>query len=44
VRGGRVGLDFVIDRDGAEIRAVATGTGSIEALVYAKHFPTARRH
>jgi len=41
--GSTVGLDFVIDGDGAEIRAIVTGTGSIETRVYAKQFPRGNR-
>jgi hypothetical protein len=31
-------LDFVIDDDGAEVRAIATGPGTIETRVYHKQF------
>jgi len=31
-------LDFVIDDDGAEVRAIATGTGTVETRVYRKQF------
>jgi hypothetical protein len=31
-------LDFVIDDDGSEIRAIATGPGTIETRVYRKQF------
>jgi hypothetical protein len=36
-------LDFVIDDDGAEIRAIATGTGTIETRVYQKQFAKDRK-
>ena len=36
-------LDFVIDADGAEIRAIATGTGTIETRVYQKQFAKDRK-
>lgn len=35
-------LDFVIDDDGTEVRAIATGPGTIETRVYRKQF--ARGH
>jgi hypothetical protein len=31
-------LDFVIDDDGAELRAIATGAGTVETRVYKKQF------
>jgi hypothetical protein len=34
-----VTLHFVIDDDGAELRAIVAGTGSIESRVYKKQFP-----
>lgn len=36
--GATAHLDFVIDDDGAEIRAIATGPGTIETRVYRKQF------
>jgi hypothetical protein len=36
--GATVNLDFVIDDDGTELRAIVTGTGSIESRVYKKQF------
>jgi hypothetical protein len=36
--GATAHLDFVIDDDGAEIRAIATGPGVIETRVYRKQF------
>ena len=33
-----INLDFVIDDDGAEVRAIATGPGTIETRVYRKQF------
>jgi hypothetical protein len=33
-----VHADFVIDRDGAEIRAIGTDSGVIESRVYRKQF------
>ena len=35
-------LDFVIDDDGAEVRAIVTGAGSIESRVYKKQFSRGR--
>jgi hypothetical protein len=32
-------LHFVIDDDGAELRAIVAGTGTIESRVYRKQFP-----
>ena len=32
-------LDFVIDDDGAELRAIITDAGAIESLVFKKQFP-----
>jgi hypothetical protein len=37
-------LDFVIDDDGAELRAIATGTGSVETRVYRKQFSRGRKN
>jgi hypothetical protein len=36
-------LDFVIDDDGAELRAIVTGTGSIESRIYRKQSTQGRR-
>ena len=36
-------LDFVIDDDGTEIRAIATGSGTIETRVYRKQFQQGRK-
>jgi hypothetical protein len=41
--GSTVNADFVIDDDGAEIRAIVTGAGSIESRVYRKQFPEGRQ-
>ena len=41
--GSTVNLDFVIDDDGAEIRAIVTGAGSIESRVYRKQFNRGRK-
>ena len=41
--GATVGLDFVIDDDGAELRAITTGTGSIETRTYTKQFSRDRK-
>ena len=38
-----VGLDFVIDDDGAELRAIITDAGAIESLVFRKQFPRGPR-
>ncbi len=35
--------DFVIDDDGAELRAIVTETGAIESRVYKKQFPRGRK-
>ena len=40
--GSTVNLDFVIDDDGAELRAIVTGTGSVESRVYRKQFSRGR--
>lgn len=41
--GATVHADFVIDRDGAEIRAIVTETGVIESRVYRKQFRERRK-
>ena len=41
--GSTVNLDFVIDDDGAELRAIVTGAGSIESRVYRKQFNRGRK-
>ena len=41
--GSTVTLDFVIDDDGRELRAIVTGAGSIESRVYKKQFPRGRK-
>ena len=37
--GATVPLDFVIDDDGAELRAIVTDAGAIETFVFKKQFP-----
>jgi hypothetical protein len=37
--GATVLLDFVIDDDGAELRAIITDEGAIESIVFKKQFP-----
>lgn len=37
--GSTVNLDFVVDDNGAELRALVTGTGAVESRVYRKQFP-----
>jgi len=37
--GTTVNADFVIDDDGAEVRALVTDAGAIESLVFKKQFP-----
>jgi len=37
--GSTVNADFVIDDDGAELRAIITDAGAIETLVFKKQFP-----
>jgi hypothetical protein len=37
--GATVLLDFVIDDDGAEVRAIITDAGAIETVVFKKQFP-----
>jgi hypothetical protein len=41
--GATVLLDFVIDDDGAELRAIITDEGAIESLVFKKQFQGVRR-
>ena len=41
--GRTVNLDFVIDDDGAELRAIVTDAGAIENRVYKKQFPRGRK-
>ena len=41
--GSTVNLDFVIDDDGAELRAILTDAGSNESRVYKKQFPQGRK-
>jgi len=41
--GSTVNADFVIDDDGAEVRAIVTDAGAIESLVFKKQFPGGRR-
>ncbi len=36
-------LDFVIDDDGAELRAISTGEGTVETRVYTKQFSRGRK-
>jgi hypothetical protein len=36
--GTAVLLDFVIDDDGAEVRAIITDAGAVESLVFRKQF------
>lgn len=36
-----VDVDFVIDNDGREIRAIVTDSGAVESRVYKKQFPKA---
>jgi len=38
-----VNADFVIDDDGAELRAIVTDAGAIETLVFKKQFPVDAR-
>ena len=40
--GVTVHADFVIDGDGAELRAIVTDAGSVESRVYKKQFPRRR--
>ena len=41
--GATVNADFVIDDDGAELRAIVTDAGAIESLVFKKQFPRGRK-
>ena len=41
--GATVNLDFVIDDDGAELRAIVTEAGAIESRVYTKQFSRGRK-
>jgi hypothetical protein len=41
--GSTVNADFVLDDDGAEIRALITDEGAIESIVFKKQFPGDRR-
>jgi hypothetical protein len=41
--GSTVNADFVIDDDGAELRAIVTDAGAIESLVFKKQFPGGRK-
>ena len=41
--GTTVHVDFVIDDDGAELRAIVTDAGSVESRVYKKQFPRGRK-
>ena len=41
--GATVLLDFVIDDDGAELRAIITDAGAIESVVFKKQFPRGPR-
>ena len=41
--GATVLLDFVIDDDGAELRAIITDAGAIESVVFKKQFSGGRR-
>ena len=41
--GSSFNADFVIDDDGAELRAIVTETGAIESRVYKKQFPRGRK-
>ena len=38
-----INLDFVIDDDGAELRAIVTGPGAVETRVYRKQFSGGRK-
>jgi len=40
--GNTADRDFVLDDDGAELRAISTGQGSVETLVYKKQFSRGR--
>jgi hypothetical protein len=41
--GVTVNADFVIDDDGAELRAIVTDAGAIETFVFKKQFPGGAR-
>ncbi len=41
--GSTVNLDFVIDDDGDELRAIVTNAGSVESRVYRKQFERGRK-
>ena len=41
--GTRATADFVIDDDGAELRAIVTGPGAVETRVYRKQFSGGRK-
>lgn len=41
--GSTADFDFVIDHDGTELRALATGTGVVETRVYTKQFAHGRK-
>jgi hypothetical protein len=41
--GSTAHLDFVIDDDGTELRAISTGQGAVETRVYKKQFPRGRK-
>jgi hypothetical protein len=41
--GSSADLDFVIDDDGAELRAISLSAGAIETRVYKKQFPRGRK-
>ena len=41
--GGTANLDFVIDDDGTELRALVTDAGAVESRVYKKQSPQGRK-
>jgi hypothetical protein len=41
--GSTAELDFVLDNDGKELRAIVTGAGTVETRVYTKQFPRGRK-
>ena len=41
--GSTVNLDFVIDDDGGELRAIVTGAGAVETRVYRRQFTRGRK-
>lgn len=41
--GSTADLDFVLDDDGTELRAIVTNAGAIESRVYKKQFPRGRK-